>query len=52
MVDKIAVMSDGEISEVGSYDELIAHDGPFAQFLKTYLLENVESEEDEDLESE
>ena len=36
-VDKIVVLVNGEISEVGSYEELLSHDGPFAQFLKTYL---------------
>ena len=36
-VDKIVVLVNGEISEMGSYEELLSHDGPFAQFLKTYL---------------
>ncbi|XP_050416423.2 multidrug resistance-associated protein 1 [Patella vulgata] len=48
MVDNIVVVIDGEISEVGSYDELLSHNGAFAQFLKTYLTEGAESEEDED----
>ena len=26
------------VSEVGSYDQLMAHDGAFAQFLRTYLI--------------
>ena len=34
--DVIVVMVDGQISEVGSYTELIDKDGPFAQFLHTY----------------
>ena len=46
-VDKIVVLVNGEISEVGSYEELLSHDGPFAQFLKTYLTqEDSESEEE------
>ncbi|KAK7487177.1 hypothetical protein BaRGS_00021529 [Batillaria attramentaria] len=36
---KIIVMNDGKISERGSYEELISHDGPFAHFLNTYLTE-------------
>ncbi|KAK7471486.1 hypothetical protein BaRGS_00035880, partial [Batillaria attramentaria] len=47
MVDEILVMTDGTISERGSYEELVSHDGPFAQFLKTYLTE-VENSGDED----
>lgn len=35
-VDVIVVMSGGEISEMGSYQELLARDGAFAEFLRTY----------------
>ncbi|KFQ81083.1 Multidrug resistance-associated protein 1, partial [Phoenicopterus ruber ruber] len=35
-MDTILVMSDGEISEVGSYQELLKQDGAFAEFLRTY----------------
>ncbi|XP_059143339.1 multidrug resistance-associated protein 1-like [Physella acuta] len=45
-VDKIVVMTDGRISEVGSYEQLLSQDGPFAQFLKTYLTQEVEEAED------
>ena len=34
--DVIVVMVDGQITEVGSYTELINNDGAFAQFLHTY----------------
>ena len=34
--DVIVVMADGQITEVGSYTELINNDGAFAQFLQTY----------------
>lgn len=44
-MDKIIVMVNGEMSEVGTYDELLSHDGPFAQFLKMYLQETVDDEE-------
>ena len=54
MVEKIVVMVDGGVSELGSYDELLSHDGPFAQFLKTYFTQeeqDTDEEEDEDPES-
>ncbi|XP_061330239.1 multidrug resistance-associated protein 1 isoform X5 [Pezoporus flaviventris] len=35
-MDTILVMSDGEISEMGSYQELLKQDGAFAEFLRTY----------------
>lgn len=35
-MDTILVMTDGEISEMGSYQELLQHDGAFAEFLRTY----------------
>ncbi|XP_048236908.1 multidrug resistance-associated protein 1-like isoform X1 [Haliotis rufescens] len=37
MTDMVVVLVDGEITEMGTYDELLSHDGAFAQFLKTYL---------------
>ncbi|CAC5365085.1 ABCC1 [Mytilus coruscus] len=42
MVDHIIVMTNGRISEVGNYDDLINHDGPFAHFLKQYFIEQNE----------
>ena len=50
-VDKIVVMTQGEISDYGSYEELMSRDGVFAQFLKSYLLKEESEEEDEDEES-
>lgn len=38
-VDQIIVMVDGRISEVGSYTQLLAHRGAFAEFLRNYLTE-------------
>uniref|UniRef100_A0A8D2DHH8 Multidrug resistance-associated protein 1 n=1 Tax=Sciurus vulgaris TaxID=55149 RepID=A0A8D2DHH8_SCIVU len=35
-VDVIIVMSGGKVSEMGSYQELLARDGAFAEFLRTY----------------
>ena len=43
-VDSIVVMVNGQISEVGSYKELLNHDGAFAQFLKNYLNEELQKE--------
>ena len=34
--DKIVVMDEGRITEVGSYSELIDQDGSFAEFLRNY----------------
>ncbi|NXN35985.1 MRP1 protein, partial [Rhinoptilus africanus] len=35
-MDTILVMTDGEISEMGSYQELLKQDGAFAEFLRAY----------------
>ena len=43
-VDNIVVLVDGQISEIGSYKELLTHDGAFAQFLKNYLSEEMQKE--------
>ncbi len=48
MVDVIVVMEQGEITEVGSYEELLNHDGPFAQFLKAYLVDGSKQVGDND----
>ncbi|XP_012942497.1 multidrug resistance-associated protein 1 [Aplysia californica] len=42
LVDQIVVLSDGRVSEVGSYEELLSKDGAFAQFLKEHLQDNME----------
>lgn len=36
-VDYIIVMSQGEISEAGTFEKLMDHNGAFAQFLTQYL---------------
>lgn len=36
------------ITENGTYEDLLAHDGPFAQFLQTYLTQEDEENEDDD----
>ncbi|XP_013389987.1 multidrug resistance-associated protein 1 [Lingula anatina] len=50
-VDKIIVLNKGEISEIGTYQELLSHNGGFAEFIKTYLSEQDEQSEDEDEET-
>ena len=50
MVDKIVVLNDGNIAEYGTYEELISRGGVFAQFLKSYLDQDAESEQEEDAE--
>jgi len=45
MVDRIIVILDGAISESGTYDELISHEGPFANFLQQYMLKDDDEQE-------
>jgi ATP-binding cassette subfamily C (CFTR/MRP) protein 1 len=48
-VDEIVVLRDGRVTEAGSYDQLMAHDGAFADFLRNYLADREEgSEENEE----
>ena len=42
-VDEIIVLKNNRISEVGTFDELIRKEGPFADFIRTYLNESDES---------
>ena len=52
-VDKILVMKDGRITETGSYRQLLAQKGEFADFLVQYLTEKKEAPElDPETESE
>ncbi|KAK0045854.1 multidrug resistance-associated protein 1-like isoform X1 [Biomphalaria pfeifferi] len=46
-VDHIIVVDNGQISEEGSYDALLSHEGAFAKFLKEYFQQESESEVDE-----
>ena len=44
--DDVIVMDNNRISERGTYDELIQHNGAFAEFLRTHLKElEVDDEE-------
>ena len=50
MVDKIMVLNDGHVDDFGSYEELISRDGPFSQFLKSFLEQEADSDKEEDFE--
>ncbi len=43
-VDHIVVLVDGQISETGSYQELLDKNGAFAEFLRNYLTQEEEEE--------
>ena len=51
-MDNILVMKDGAITENGSYSELLAQKGAFAEFLVQYLSEKKEEELDPGTETE
>ena len=51
-VDNIVVIKDGKISEVGTYKELLAQKGAFAEVLVQFLSQQLEETTDEDLPSE
>ncbi|XP_033725081.1 multidrug resistance-associated protein 1-like [Pecten maximus] len=46
-VDRIIVMDGGQISEIGTYEELLQHNGPFAHFLQTFLLHDDDKDEED-----
>lgn len=41
------VLVDGNVSEMGSYQELLNQNGAFAEFLRNYALEDITEEEEE-----
>ncbi|KAG2460889.1 ATP-binding cassette sub-family C member 3 isoform X3 [Polypterus senegalus] len=46
-VDNIVVMVEGQVSEMGSYQDLLRQNGAFAEFLRNYALEDITEEEEE-----
>ena len=50
MVDKIMVLNEGQVADFGSYEELISKYGPFAQILKSFIQEDIETDDEDDLE--
>ncbi|XP_023932340.1 canalicular multispecific organic anion transporter 2 [Lingula anatina] len=47
-MDTIIVLTKGVISEIGTYQELLSHNGAFAEFLKNYLNEKESGSESEE----
>ena len=47
-MDRIIAMDQGVVAEIGSYEELMNHDGAFAKFMKTYLNEQHSDDSDSD----
>ena len=47
-VDKIVVLKDGQVSEEGSFTQLMKHNGAFAEFLRHYLTEEIDLEGSDD----
>ncbi|KAK7481440.1 hypothetical protein BaRGS_00027291 [Batillaria attramentaria] len=47
LVDVVVMVKNGHIVETGSYNQLLTHNGPFAQYLKNCLIQ-VDSEEEEE----
>uniref|UniRef100_A0A1I8F7X9 ABC transporter domain-containing protein n=1 Tax=Macrostomum lignano TaxID=282301 RepID=A0A1I8F7X9_9PLAT len=45
-VDNILVLSQGTVSEHGTYEQLMSRNGPFAQFLKQYITHEETKERD------
>lgn len=41
------VIVEGRVSEMGSYQELLKQNGAFAEFLRTYALEDIVEDEEE-----
>ncbi|XP_005096296.1 multidrug resistance-associated protein 1 [Aplysia californica] len=48
MVDHIIVMNNGQVSEEGSYDELMSHAGAFANFLQEFFIKEHHADSDSD----
>ena len=48
-MDCIITLKDGTVSEVGTYAELIAKEGAFADFIRTYLTERTSSDDEDGL---
>ena len=48
LTDHIIVMKDGEVSEQGSYQELVDRKGAFATFLQEHMTEEDDNDDDDD----
>jgi len=45
-MDLILVLRHGQISEIGTYPDLLSHKGAFAEFILTYLQSNTGSDDE------
>lgn len=45
-MDRVISLVNGEVSEVGTYTELMERDGAFAEFVRTHLQEESSSDEE------
>ncbi|KAK2187609.1 hypothetical protein NP493_160g03030 [Ridgeia piscesae] len=50
-VDQIVVISDGQITEQGTYQQLLSHKGPFSEILQTYGTEAEEGDDTNNIDS-
>ena len=50
-VDQIIVLKDGNISEMGSYEELLSSNGAFSEFIQQHLVDMEDEETDSESES-
>ncbi|CAG5126909.1 unnamed protein product, partial [Candidula unifasciata] len=50
-VDRVFVLMNGRISEQGSYNELVSHNGPFAKFLQEYSNDTDNQNDDSEVEA-
>jgi len=48
MVDNIVVIVDGNITESGSYEQLLSNDRDFAHFILTYQQKEDDDDEDDE----
>ena len=46
-VDSVAVIKNGEISEMGHYEELLRRNGAFAEYVQTYLMDMADNDDSE-----
>lgn len=46
-MDLIIVLRNGEISEMGPYNDLLGHKGAFAEFITNYLLPDSDASDPE-----
>ena len=46
-MDLIIVLRNGEVSEMGTYNDLLSHKGPFSEFIATYLLPDSDTSDPE-----